>query len=49
MSKGQRCMANTKSGTRCGRWVTDGELPALCHKHKPNAPAVGVIPPTTNR
>lgn len=45
MTKGQRCMANTKSGSRCGRWVTDGLLPALCHKHKPNAPAVGVIPP----
>lgn len=38
-------MAKTKSGTQCGRWVTDGSMPAICHKHKPNAPAVGVIPP----
>lgn len=38
-------MSMTKSGSRCGRWVTDGSLPALCHKHKPNAPAVGIIPP----
>lgn len=48
MSKGaarQRCMANAKDGTRCGRWVTDGSNPSLCHKHKPNAPAVGIIPP----
>jgi hypothetical protein len=48
VSKGaprQRCMANAKDGTRCGRWVTDGSNPALCHKHRSNAPTVGVIPP----
>jgi hypothetical protein len=48
MSKGaqrQRCMATTKDGSRCGRYVTDGSIPAICHKHRPDAPAVGVIPP----
>jgi len=39
--KPQRCAANCRDGSRCGKYCAPGDV--VCAKHKPSAPLTGII------
>jgi hypothetical protein len=40
--RGQRCTANDRKGSRCGKWCAPGEV--VCAMHQPNRPPTPIEP-----